>query len=95
MSKSAKRVKKVKMKTVGILKLPETDIAKFLEALGAYGEDKSAAFLRRCAYALIKHHQRNERLNTPLSFELGQQPRQTLESQDKPVRLSHDPKNES
>ena len=61
------------LKSVATLKLPETDAEKFLKALQFYDQERSAAFLRRCAYALIKHHEKNEQLNTPLAFQLGQQ----------------------
>lgn len=59
------------MKVLGALKLPEEDAQKFLEALHAYGYERSAAFLRRCAYTLIEHHAKKDKLNQPLSFELG------------------------
>jgi hypothetical protein len=59
------------MRTLGILKLPDEDCDKFREALSAYGFEKSAAFLRRCAYALIKHHQAHEELAQPLAFKVA------------------------
>jgi len=58
----------VPMRSLGILKLPESDAQKYLDALEAYGHERSAAFLRRCAYALIRHHQQDEKLESPLSF---------------------------
>ena len=59
------------MRTLGTLKLPEEDCQKFHQALAAYGFEKSAAFLRRCAYALVKHHQANDELAQPLSFKVS------------------------
>lgn len=59
------------MRSLGTLKLPDEDADKFLKALEAYGQERSAAFLRRCAYALIRHHEAQEPLQIPLAFQLG------------------------
>jgi hypothetical protein len=56
---------------LGSLKLPKKDALKFLAALQAYGQERTPAFLRRCAYALIAHHKNKEPLITPLAFQLG------------------------
>lgn len=63
------------MRTLGTLKLPEGDCARFRQALQAYGFEKSASFLRRCAYALIKHHKAHEELAQPLSFKVSHSPK--------------------
>ena len=58
------------MRSVGTLKIPKEDAEKFLAALEGYGFEKSAIFLRRCAYALIKHHASGHKLAQPLAFEV-------------------------
>jgi hypothetical protein len=58
-------------RVLGALKLPEKDAVKFLQALEAYGQERTPAFLRRCAYALIAHHKNKDPLNLPLAFQLG------------------------
>lgn len=60
-----------KRRVLGTLKLPEKDAQKFLAALDAYGQERTPAFLRRCAYALIAHHKNKDPLNLPLAFQLG------------------------
>lgn len=56
------------MRSLGTLKLPEEDAQQFLEAIHAYGYERSAAFLRRCAYAIIEAHQAGEHPTHPLAF---------------------------
>jgi len=63
------------MRTVGALKLPEQDAARYAAALELYGFERSSAFLRRCAYALMKHAEADEKLELPLDFKLSKTPR--------------------
>ena len=58
------------MQVSGTLKLPEEDVNDFQEALRAYGFDTSAGFLRRCAYALIRHNKGGDKLLQPTSFQI-------------------------
>jgi len=58
------------MRSLGTLKLPEEDVNDFQEALRAYGFDSSAGFLRRCAYALIRHNKSGDKLLQPTSFQI-------------------------
>jgi hypothetical protein len=68
-----------KRRVLGTLKLPEKDARKFLAAIDAYGQERTPAFLRRCAYALIAHHANKDPLNLPLAFQLG---RRTTEGEE-------------
>lgn len=56
------------MRSLGTLKMPEEDVAEFQAALQAYDFESSATFLRRCAYALMKHHKAGETLLRPTAF---------------------------
>ena len=64
------------MRSVGLLKLALEDAESYQAALERYGYATSAAFLRACALALIKHQAAHQRLLSPLAF-------QTLEHQSK------------
>jgi hypothetical protein len=55
--------------TCGILKLPEQDVKKYLEAIHHYDFERVAHFMRQCAYILIEHHKRGDTLSLPLRFE--------------------------
>jgi hypothetical protein len=59
------------MRTVGALKLPDEDAARYAASLENYGFERSSAFLRRCAYALMKHAETGEKLVIPLDFEVA------------------------
>ena len=63
------------MRTVGALKLPEQDAARYAAALELYGLERSSAFLRRCAYALIKHAEAEDKLELPLDFKISKNPK--------------------
>jgi hypothetical protein len=60
------------MRTVGNLKLPDEDAERYAAALEYYGFERSSAFLRRCAYALIQRAEAGDRLLSPLDFEIQQ-----------------------
>jgi hypothetical protein len=51
--------------------LPNQDADRYLAALEAYGIERSGAFMRRCAYALIKHAEAGDELVLPLDFKPG------------------------
>jgi hypothetical protein len=63
------------MRTVGGLKLTEEDARRYLEALATYGIERSSGFLRRCAYALIKHAEAGDELALPLDFKQSKNPK--------------------
>jgi hypothetical protein len=57
------------METAGTLKLPRADAEDYREALEYYDIDSSGAFLRKCAYALIRQMKAGDELpRTRLSF---------------------------
>jgi len=58
------------MRSLGTLKLREEDVNDFQEALQTYGFETAGLFLRRCAYALIKHNKEGDKLLQPTSFQI-------------------------
>jgi hypothetical protein len=57
------------IETAGTLKLPPADAEDYRKALKHYDIDSSGAFLRKCAYALIRHMKAGDELpRTRLSF---------------------------
>jgi hypothetical protein len=57
------------METAGTLKLPRTDAEEYRKALEHYDIDSSGAFLRKCAYALIRQMKAGDELpRTRLGF---------------------------
>jgi hypothetical protein len=63
------------MRTVGALKLPEEDAARYAAALKNYGLERSSAFLRRCAYGLIRHAEAGDELVLPIDFKVARSPK--------------------
>lgn len=63
------------MQTVGTLKLPEADAEQYKKALEHYEIERSSAFLRRCAYALIRHFKAGDDLSARLSFKIAKNPK--------------------
>jgi hypothetical protein len=57
------------IETAGTLKLPPADAEDYRKALKYYDIDSSGAFLRKCAYALIRQMKTGDELpRTRLSF---------------------------
>jgi hypothetical protein len=57
------------METAGTLKLPRADAEEYRKALEHYDIDSSGAFLRKCAYALIRQMKAGDELpRTRLGF---------------------------
>ena len=56
------------VRSLGQLKLPEADAERFLDAIHAYGYERSVAFLRQCAYAMMRNHEAGTKLELPLDF---------------------------
>ena len=57
------------IETAGTLKLPPADAEDYRKALKYYDIDSSGAFLRKCAYALIRHMKAGDELpRTALRF---------------------------
>lgn len=63
------------MQTAGTLKLPRTDAEDYKKALEFYDIERSGAFLRRCAYALIRHYKAGDELPARLSFKVPKNPK--------------------
>jgi hypothetical protein len=63
------------MRTVGSLKLPPEDVEKYKKALEHYDIERSSGFLRRCAYALIRHYEAGDELPSRLSFKIPKNPK--------------------
>jgi hypothetical protein len=64
------------MRTVGTLKLPAADAENYRKALEYYDIERSSAFLRKCAYALITHWKTGDELpRTKLSFKTTKNPK--------------------
>jgi hypothetical protein len=59
--------------SLGLLKLSDEDADAYRTALYNYGYQTSAAFLRACAQALIKHDKADHRLLSPLAFQTSEQ----------------------
>jgi hypothetical protein len=57
------------METAGTLKLPRADAEEYRKALEHFDIDSSGAFLRKCAYALIRQMKAGDELpRSRLSF---------------------------
>jgi hypothetical protein len=63
------------MRSAGTLKLPAEDLERYKAALEYYEIERSGAFLRRCAYALIKHAEAGDELPAKLSFKHPKNPK--------------------
>jgi hypothetical protein len=59
----------MRSRSLGLLRLPETEAADFQLALKKFGFESAAAFMRACAHTLIRHDKDADRLLTPLAFQ--------------------------
>jgi hypothetical protein len=56
------------MSSIANVWLPQELRDPFRAAVKHYGFETAAGFFRICALSLIKHHQRGEQIQLPLSF---------------------------
>ena len=64
--KQRKRKAAAPLLSLGTLKLPSKDVERFSKALDFYGFERVSAFLRICAYELIRCEEEGHHLTRPL-----------------------------
>ena len=74
LSASNASVEDWKMRTGGF-ELSDEEAEDYLAALKNYGIERSNAFLRQCAFQLIKHSKAGDELTLPLDFKLSKNPK--------------------